>query len=81
MMHYRPCAIQNPNYILAPNPNAAITEFGIAILGLFMLYLGTKRLRTGYNLGLGSYYVATTSLLLGQGILAYIFLRLSTCAG
>jgi hypothetical protein len=80
LMHYRPCAFQNPAYVIPPNPSAALAEFGISLVGLVVLFLGARRLREGYEGGIVSYYIAVFSLLLGQGLLAFIFLRLSTCA-
>ena len=81
-MHYRPCAFQQPSYILPPNPNAAITEFSLSVVALIVLFAGARRLRNGFaDHELNYYSFVVLSLLIGQGLLAFVFLRLSTCAG
>lgn len=81
LMHYRPCAIQAPHYSLPPNPEAAITEFSLAAVALGILFVGARGLRQGFTSGMLGYNLVVFSLLIGQGLLAFIFLRLSTCAG
>lgn len=81
LMRYRPCAIQNPAYILPPNPSAALTEFGLSVVALIILFVGARRLREGFADSAAGYYFVVSGLLVGQGLLAFIFLRLSTCAG
>ncbi len=80
-MHYRPCAIQDPSYILTPNPAAGLMEFGIAAVALVILFAGAKRLRTNFKDGFFGYTLVVTNLLIGESLLSFIFLRLSTCAG
>ncbi len=79
-LHYRPCAIVQPNYVLAPNPEAGFTEFGIALVAVLVLFAGAKRLRQDFEMGQAAYLAVVISLLIGQGLLAFVFLRLSTCA-
>lgn len=81
LLHYRPCAIQDPTYILPPNPSAAAMEFGLAVAAAAVLFLGARHLRQGFATSTAAYYFVVASLLVGQGLLAYIFLQLSTCAG
>ncbi|HSX01930.1 MAG TPA: hypothetical protein VLI05_01305 [Candidatus Saccharimonadia bacterium] len=81
LIHYRPCAIIAPNYALNPNPGAGLTEFGIAATATLVLFYGAKRLRTNFDGAAAGYIMVVTSLLVGQGVLAFIFLQLSTCAG
>ncbi len=78
---YRPCALQNPDYVIPPNPNAAITELGICIIAMVVLFWGAKRLRTNFPEGFFGYSMVVVNLLIGEGLLAFVFLRLSTCAG
>lgn len=80
LMHYRPCAIQNPAYVLPPNPSAAFAEFGLSAAALVILFVGARRLKEGFADSALAYYFVVTGLLVGQGLLAFIFLRLSTCA-
>jgi hypothetical protein len=81
LIYYRPCAIQAPSYVLPPNPAAGVTEFGIALVALVVLFWGAKRLRDSFNRGFTGYAMLVATLLVGEGLLAFIFLRLSTCAG
>ena len=80
LIHYRPCAIQAPSYVLPPNPSAALTEFALAITALLVLFVGARRLRAGFPEGMLAYSLVIASLLVGQGLLAFIFVSLSTCA-
>ena len=80
LIYYRPCAIQAPHYVLPPNPAAGITEFGISIVALVVLFWGAKRLRDSFTHGFAGYAMLVATLLVGEGLLAFIFLRLSTCA-
>ncbi len=81
LIDYRPCALQAPNYVIPPNPQVALMEFAIALLALVILFIGAKRLNSSFHNVPVAYYLVITSLLTGQGLLAFIFLRLSTCAG
>lgn len=81
LIYYRPCALQAPDYVIAPNLSAALTEFGIAAVAMVMLFWGARRLRDSFTEGFFGYAMVVTSLLIGEGFLAFIFLRVSTCAG
>jgi|GEM_PF-3651071 len=80
LIQYRPCAIQNPNYVLAPNPGAGLTQLGISAVALLVLFFGAKRLQTNFRDGFFGYALVVGTLLVGEGLLAFIFIRLSTCA-
>ena len=80
LIHYRPCAIIAPHYVLPPNPGAGFTELGISALATLVLFYGAKRLRSNFDGAGAGYVMVVTTLLVGQGVLAFIFLRLSTCA-
>jgi hypothetical protein len=80
LIYYRPCSLQAPNYIIPPNPAAAATEFGLAAVALIVLFWGARRLRDSFTEGFLGYALVVVSLLVGESLLAFIFVRLSTCA-
>jgi len=83
LIDYRPCAISNPSYVLSPNVNAAITQLSISAVALCVLFIGARKLRSNFgNEGFFGYSLVVVNLLIGEGLLAFIFVRLSSvCAG
>ena len=75
---YRPCgttAIQGNDTV-----KLAMFELGLAAIGYLVFLLGARRLRSGWEIGALSYNLAIFTLLIGQGLLAYVFIRMSVCA-
>jgi hypothetical protein len=81
LIYYRPCALQSPSYVIAPNLSAAAAELGLAMVALGVLFWGAQRLRDSFTQGFFGYALVVASLLVSESLLAFIFLRLSTCAG
>lgn len=76
---YRPCN-------LAPiksndSLHTALFELGLAAVGYLVFLLGARRLRRGWESGTAAYNLVIIALLVGQGLLAYIFIRSTVCAG
>jgi hypothetical protein len=80
LIYYRPCALQAPHYVVAPNLPAAAAELGLAMVALGVLFWGARRLRDSFTEGFFGYALVVASLLVSESLLAFIFLRLSTCA-
>ena len=78
-IEYRPCIVR-PDYVLTPNLGAAATQFGLALVALIVLFYGAKHLRRGFDRDQVGYTATVLSLLVGEGLLAFIFIRLSACA-
>ena len=76
---YRPCGLAP----LKANDSlqVAMLELGLAASGYLVFLLGARRLRKGWDVGAGAYNLAIFALLIGQGLLAYIFIRSTVCAG
>ena len=76
---YHPCGMATS----APNQNlhAATFELGIAATAYLVFLLGARRLRKGWDVGAGAYNFAIITLLVGQGLLAYVFIHSTICAG
>jgi hypothetical protein len=75
---YRPCGMA----ALSPNQSlqAATMELGIAAAAYLIFLLGARRLRKGWDIGSGAYNLAIITLLVGQGLLAYVFIHSTICA-
>lgn len=80
--NYHPCSLLNSSYVIPANPQAAGIQFSLSLLALFVLFSGAKRLRKGFESGATAYAIAVTSLLIGEGLLSFLFIRMSAvCAG
>jgi hypothetical protein len=76
---YRPCGLTP----LQPNDNLqiAMLELGIAAAAYLIFLLGARRLRKGWNVGISAFNLAIFALLIGQGLLAFLFIHSTICAG
>ena len=75
---YRPCGLKP--LAATDSLNVAMFELGIAAISYLVFLLGARRLRQGWDVGSLAYNFAIFALLIGQGLLAYIFIRSSVCA-
>jgi hypothetical protein len=75
---YRPCG-QAP---LAPGHSmqVAMFELGLAAAAYLVFLLGAIRLRRGWDVGAAAYNLVIVALLIGQGLLAYMFILSTVCA-
>ena len=76
---YRPCGLKP--LAASDSINVAMFELGIAAVSYLVFLLGARRLRKGWSVGAPAYDFVILALLIGQGLLAYIFIRSSVCAG
>ncbi|MBW4061252.1 hypothetical protein HJC99_01630 [Candidatus Saccharibacteria bacterium] len=76
---YRPCGL--PPLKATDSLQVAMLELGIAAAAYLVFLLGALRLRKGWDVGISAYNLAIFALLIGQGLLAYMFIRSTVCAG
>ena len=82
LIAYHPCSIQNPSYVIPPSPQVALIQFSISIIAIGVLFMGAKRLQHHTEGGTLPYLVVIINLLVGEGLLSFIFIKLSaSCAG
>jgi hypothetical protein len=82
LIAYHPCTLQNPDYTIQPNPRVALIQFGLSVVALFVLFMGAKRLQKHTERGILPYLLVIINLLVGEGLLSFIFIKLSSnCVG
>lgn len=64
----------------SPNMSLAVTELGIAASAYLIFLVGALKLRKGWEKGQAAYLATVIALLVSAGLLAFIFIRASSCA-